>query len=50
MAHIAALFSRVLRTPAPPSHAAVHFHGGPLGAYVCDNAHCESPGLDPAAA
>jgi hypothetical protein len=25
----------------------VHFHGGANGAYVCDDARCVSPHLDP---
>jgi hypothetical protein len=42
MARILAAFSRVLREDTTEQ---VHFHGGPHGPYVCENARCTSPGL-----
>ena len=43
------ILSTITRVFALPTHAEsdVHFHGGPQGAYVCGNASCVSPGLDP---
>jgi hypothetical protein len=52
--------SRIARLLAGVAHALrthdgvdsrVHFHSGDHGRpYVCENPHCESPGLDPAEA
>jgi hypothetical protein len=53
MSRIARLLARVaqaLRTE-DDAGAHVHFHSGDHGRpYVCDNARCESPSLDPAEA
>lgn len=39
--------SRALSPRADAADRDVHFHGGPHGAYVCENATCVSPSLDP---
>lgn len=45
MTKLLSSISRAL-TSTPRADERVHFHGGPHGAYVCENAHCVSPGLD----
>ncbi len=42
MARIVAAIARALREDTTEK---VHFHGGPDGPYVCENARCTSPGL-----
>lgn len=45
------LFRTITRALNPASDSIgrdVHFHGGTHGAYVCENAACVSPSLDPA--
>lgn len=43
------LFRTIGRALAPRESRLddVHFHGGTQGAYVCENAMCVSPALDP---
>ena len=48
MARLFAAITRALREETITEN--VHFHGGPTGPYVCENARCTSPGLDPEAA
>ena len=48
MARLFAAITRALREENITEN--VHFHGGPAGPYVCENARCTSPGLDPEAA
>jgi hypothetical protein len=39
--------ARALSANLNPAERGVHFHGGTLGAYVCDDRRCTSPALDP---
>ncbi len=48
MASIMKTITRALARNLNPIEDGVHFHGGPQGAYVCDNANCVSPALDAA--
>lgn len=47
MANIIKTIAARLATNLNPVESGVHFHGGPQGAYVCENARCVSPSLDP---
>ncbi len=48
MSKLASTIRKALITRPTPAAHAVHLHGGAQGAYVCDNARCSSPALDPA--
>ena len=47
MSKIFRTISRALAPTPDTAEPRVHFHGGTNGAYVCENATCVSPGLDP---
>lgn len=46
MANMIKRITRALASNLNPVEDGVHFHGGPQGAYVCENARCVSPSLD----